>query len=170
MTLDELANREDDLMKSARAIGTVEEIIAHNDAEGLYESWQKILDGYINLFEDDAVCDEALRRALFLVWFSYSQPAMVTGLGELSKISEKIVLEEIEAKIAANTLDRATQSMLLTYGAGLPFENHPDLYRLNLYLMKKLWPRPEDCRLGPLENRGAMGQYWKTRQQNAVDK
>lgn len=162
-TLKDLATREEQLIAALPDGGLFEERLPVIKAARLFEQWQAVFSGYVNLIDDPVLGDEALRRALFLTWYSWNEPHALTGIGDLALENQRLVLEAVDKRLASGQLDSESQSMLRGYGPGLPFDIFPEFTALNQFLADLKGPYSPDAPLGPLSGRGAMGDYWLSR-------
>jgi len=163
MMLEELASWEERLMAALPAHGYFEERIPQVVAARLPEQWQQVAEGYAALLDDPVQGVEALRRVVFLVWYSWNEPWPLTGIRELSADVQRRVLERLDEQLASGQPDAELRSMLRGYGPGLPFDQHPQLAALNGFLASVQGPYSPDTPLGPLQARGALGAYWLSR-------
>ena len=163
MTLEELASWEERLMAAIPAHGYFEERMPQVVAARLPEQWQEIVECYAALLDDPVQGMEALRRAVFLVWYSWNEPWPLTGIRELPAEVQFRVLERLEQQLASGQPDAELRSMLRGYGPGLPFDQHPELVALNGFLASIQGPYSPDRPLGRLQARGALGAFWLSR-------
>jgi hypothetical protein len=163
MTLQELAVWEKRLIAALPAHGHFEDLIPQVEAARLPEQWQQVVEGYASLLDDPEQGLEALRRAIFLVWYSYNEPWPLTGIRDLSAEVERLVLQRLDQHLASGQSDAELCSMLRGYGPGLPFDLHPQLVALNRFLTGIQGPYSPNAPLGSLQARGAMGEYWLSR-------
>jgi hypothetical protein len=161
--LEELASWEDRLMALIPARGFFEERIPQVVAARLPEQWQQVVEAYVALLDDPIQGVEALRRAVFLVWYSWNEPWPLTGIRELSDDVQHRVLERLDQQLASSQPDAELRSMLRGYGPGTPFDLHPQLAALNGFLASIHGPYSPDTPLRPLQSRGALGAYWLSR-------
>ena len=163
MTLEELARREECLMAAIPAHGHFEDRMPQVVAARLTEQWQEIVESYAALLDDPVQGVEALRRAVFLVWYSWNEPSPLSGIGEFPAGVQLRILERLDQHLASDQPDTELRSMLRGYGPGLPFDQHPQLAGLNRFFANIRGPCSPDTPLGPLQARGALGAYWMSR-------
>ena len=163
MTLEELASWEERLMAALPAHGHFEQRIPQIEAARLPEQWQQVVEGYAARLDDPVQGVEALRRAVFLVWYSWNEPWPLTGIREISDEVQRLVLERLDQQLASGRPDPELRSMLRGYGPGLPFDLHPHLAASNRFLASIQGPSSPDAPLGPLQARGVLGDYWLSR-------
>lgn len=161
--LNDLAARESRLVATLPKNGYLEERLRVIEAAGLFEQWQDVFTSYVELIEDPVLGHEALRRALFLMWFSWNEPPAITGIGDLAPDSQRLVLGAVEKRLASSELDSESRSMLRGYGPGLPFDQFPEYTALSQFLADLEGPCSPDAPLGPMVGRGVMGDYWLSR-------
>jgi len=162
-TLEDLAAWEERLMAAIPEHGFFEERIPAVLEARLPEQWQEIVEGYAALIDDPVQGVEALRRAVFLVWYCFNEPMALTGIGELPADVRQQVLARVDRQLASGQRDEELQTMLRGYGPGLPFDLHPQFRALNAYLAVPAGRQGPDASLGPLAGRGALGKYWNSR-------
>lgn len=161
LSMKELALAEQSLIEAATIEGSIEERMAHNKSIGAFDSWGEILGNYIAYLESPTDADEALKRALFLIWYAFTKPAMLTGLGEFGLDKEAVILQDLERRFSSNALDCELQTMLKHYGFTQPFSNHLENIRLNFHLVSAGWYCADKVHLGEMDLRGYMGEYWQ---------
>jgi len=157
--LNELNNREDELFKaiielyktdkSKSSIGLTQ--------NGIFEEYSKVHFKYTKLTSKSI---EALKRALFIQWYCYTEPQYLTGIGNLKRENENETLLNLKKVLDTNKADKELLWMLnyyLTLDENL-FDIYVDVFDYKLYLN-------EDENL-PLKfeskNRGQMGEYWNS--------
>ena len=163
MTLDEIAAKEDLLLSWIPAQGYFEERGPQVEAAGLPERWQEVFASYMELVGDDEAGREALARAVFIAWYSYNEPWQLTGIRDLPLTQVAEVLKELDSRMASGSCHRELLSMLRGYGPGLPFDLYPELDSLNSFLASIEGSYSPDTPLRPMEGRGALGDYWLSR-------
>jgi hypothetical protein len=81
MTLDEITALECEWLKKMPAHGFFEERDTLFQKTGVYEAWRRIFREYVMLAKTGD--QEALKRAVFLYWYSFSEPRELNGLAAL---------------------------------------------------------------------------------------
>lgn len=154
------------LASIAGARGTFEERDAQIERSGFYGEYPDVLSAYLALLDDPAARLEAMKRALFIVWFGGVEPACVCGIRELPVRAVRATFIELDVLVRTGGGDAELRWMLAwyvelapwlfeAYGAGPALGSFlgdapPDLWRAS--------PPP----LAALMNRGQMGQYWRS--------
>lgn len=154
MTVDELAKIENELYSS------VLDILDKNDPEKLeaiYNSYKNLHRHYSELAKEN---DEALKRGLFIQWYAYTGDE--SGIGDIDKIAEENIIDQIEYKIKKNEMDTELNWML-NYYANWPFvfekfKSHPALieFILNRKDTELIFNKVD------MSKRGQMGEYWNS--------
>jgi hypothetical protein len=160
--LDRLHEREAALMAALPGDGYFEHRAPLIEQERLPEKWIQVLREYVELLDDPAVRMEALRRAVFLVWYGWNEPWPLTGMRDRSTELEWRVLEALETEMRSAVPDPELRSMLGGYGEGLPFDQHPE-WGATLASVAGSPGLDPGVPLLNLKSRGSMGAYWLSR-------
>ena len=163
MTLDEIAAQESHLLSLIPPHGYFEERAPQVEAAGLPERWQEVFASYLELVGHDPDGLEALTRAVFIAWYSYNEPWQLTGIRDLPPAQVVRVLKDLDSRMDSGSCDSELLSMLRGYGPGLPFDLYPELNSLNSFLNSIEGTYSPDTPLRPMEDRGALGTYWLSR-------
>lgn len=119
LSLDALANWETAVLASIRgATGTVDEKDAQITRSGMYAEYPAILGAYVELIDvsgDPRIEIEALKRAVFLVWYSFTQLPVDSGITELAESSVRHVFDLLESELRAHRIDDEMRWMLTWY-------------------------------------------------------
>jgi hypothetical protein len=158
--LESLARQELELLSQLPTHGHFEGLQPIIEAAGLPAKWSSIIDEYARFLSDRAFGTEALRRAVFLVWYRWNEPWQLTGIRDAEPKTELSILRALEAELRSSNPDLELQSMLSGYGPGLPFDQHPEFTAIQTCLAAATGRCYPDVRLPSLETRGAMGRYW----------
>ena len=154
----------------ARITGYVEERVPQLAGTGAETEYRAIFTAYADLLADPAQAPEALRRAAFLAWYAYAEPAWLSGVGELPAAAERRVMVALEATLAAPAPDPELVAMLRHYAGvvPLPFELHRDLPHLQ-WLLAAAPDHEQSHRWRPsvAAGRGQMGDYWASLRRDA---
>jgi len=161
--LEALDAREAALRAQIPRYGYFEERQPQVEAAGLPAQWSQIIDEYAELLRDPVCGIEALRRAVFLVWYSYNEPWQLTGIRNVNPSSELEVLLRLEDELRSSEPDLELRSMLNAYGPSLPFDLHPELKATATFLKSTTGTCYAHVPLPTLETRGEMGAYWLSR-------
>jgi hypothetical protein len=134
-----------------------------SDQADVYDAWREIFRQYAALSGEDI---EALKRAIYLCWTEWSQNPLLSGIDDLDPQAVRTVLETANERANADMLDAELRWMLPYYYLVEPsyldrFENLEDLKRVS---RKDCLRYRQECQLCSFENRGHMGQYWRSKQ------
>lgn len=148
----------------ARTQGDPDERDRALERAGVYAEYPAILSGYLDLLDDEESALEALKRAVFIVWYSGIQPAMESGIGDLPELTVRATLDELEAACRRHACDEELQAMLAWYHRQ---GEHALLRVPGLSAVEELIdgadPRPwERISRGAsrMSERGLLGRYW----------
>ena len=163
MMIDEIAAQEYLLLSQIPPHGYFEERGPQVEAAELPDRWQEVFASYVALVGQGTVGREALARAVFIAWYSYNEPWQLTGIRNLPPAQVAWVLKELDSRMASDSCHSELLSMLRGYGPGLPFDLYPELDSLNSFLNSIEGSYSPDSPLRPMEGRGALGNYWLSR-------
>jgi hypothetical protein len=172
ITLDDLTGWEERLVRQLDGRGgPLDERDGWWARTGLYADYAAIFSGYVDLVEAGRTPEEqleALKRAVFLVWYEGAAPAPLSGLTELPDSRVRQALSLLEQRCIHHGLDPELGWMLAWYWsvadqallrvAGLACleeqlrQEPPDWDRW------RRTPMPADA----FARRGRMGQYWES--------
>ncbi len=167
MTLDEITALEYEWMARNPEHGGFEQRHALFQKIGMYEAWQRIFREYVVLARQGDL--EALKRALFLYWYSWSEPNELSGILGLDQDLVKQVLRTVDDMAGENELDGELEWMLPYYYAvySLYFD-HRGLPRRKFRHLRKasqgdhsFWHRISTDP-SSFERHGQLGEYWKS--------
>lgn len=164
MTLDEITALEYEWLQKHPDRGLMEELHALLQKTGAYETWRRIFQEYVTLARTGD--REALRRAIFLHWYSLAEPQELSGIPLLDKDLAREVLGLVDAMLHQGGDDAELRWMLpFYYSVADIYIDHfwpdqlEDLRRASKE-NKDLWQTL--CLKSAFENRGQMGKYWKS--------
>ena len=148
----------------AQVSGTLEERDRALERAGLYAEYPAILSGYRALLDDESSSAEALKRAVFLVWYSGVQPPVVSGIAELPEIEARAALDALDAVCRAERADEELRWMLAWYHevADYALLRVPGLLAVQAVIDESdssAWQRAALDR-EQMEGRGLLGRYW----------
>jgi hypothetical protein len=126
-SLDALAGWEAAVTASLRgATGTIEERDRQITLSGLYAEYPAILRSYLDLVDDERSGLEALKRAVFIVWFGAIEPSPFSGISELPARYVRETMDALESRLRDDALDDELAAMLAWYQGVMPavFELH----------------------------------------------
>ncbi|HEX4684759.1 MAG TPA: hypothetical protein VH277_18720 [Gemmatimonadaceae bacterium] len=155
------------LASIAGAAGTIDERDAQITRSGMYAEYPAIFGSYLELArdsQDQATALEALKRAVFLAWRSFSALPVETGLAELPETEVRELMEVLETAIKTGAVDEELRLMLAWYRDvfGYVFDHFGPVRSLDPFIMEV---SATDVRgRGPLvirrADRGQLGLYW----------
>ncbi|MGI8843528.1 MAG: hypothetical protein ACR2HZ_07510 [Gemmatimonadaceae bacterium] len=148
----------------AQVSGTLEERDRALERAGLYAEYPAILSGYLALLDDESSAAEALKRAVFLVWYSGVEPPVVSGIAELPEIEARAALDALDAVCRADQADEELRWMLAWYHevADYALLRVPGLLAVQAVIDEgdsRAWQRAALDR-ERMEGRGLLGSYW----------
>jgi hypothetical protein len=166
LTLSSIAGWERAIAASVRgATGTIAERDQQLERSGLYGEYPAILNAYIDLFNEPSSSLEALKRALFIVWYAAVEVPTISGIAELPDRSVRTVIEELGARLRSGDADEELHWMLAWYhahGAHL-FEMYvaePSVERAAREAGPDSWRHARPTQAS-LRERGQLGDYWR---------
>lgn len=168
-TIPELTLEEDRLCSIVMSVtGTIEEMSDQLANVGVYDAYSCVHVAYTKLAVDGDI--ESLKRAIFLQWYSQSEPACFTGLGRIKEKEELYVLKLLNDLAVTDGFDEEMRWMLLHYYAITDFyfnseRNiwHRSTRSLNHWLRNnKLYDTfpDEQVKRPSLAGPGQMSEYW----------
>ena len=167
LSLSAIAHWESAVLASIRgAQGTPDERDAQITRSGMYAEYPAIIAAYFELFElagDSAVRLEALKRAVFLVWYSFLVPSVDSGISELSETLVRDMMRGLDQYLAAGNGDDELRYMLAWYRDTFeyPFEYFGSVRELDPFIRDIAGadaPRIVARQARP--DRGQLGTYW----------
>ncbi|MBN1358991.1 MAG: hypothetical protein JW993_00285 [Sedimentisphaerales bacterium] len=168
MTLDEVAALEREWLDRQPHGGSLERMHVLNQEMGVYEAGQAVFVEYVLLARRGDI--EALKRALFMYWYSWSEPNELSGLFGLAQDLAAVVLGIVDDMARRGELDIELKWMLPYYYMIYPLyldhlwhDKFPNLWKAS-QTNKKLWQRRG--LESSFDNRGQMGEYWRSIQEN----
>lgn len=159
--IHQLTQKEVALLKRMMRNGFFEELEVFNEEFNVYAEWAEIFIEYANLALAGNM--EALKRAVFFIWYNIVEPFELSGIKYIDKNVAAKILIKLNALIEENKIDFEFKWMLSYYYSLF------DYYLLGytgidslIHFCKKndyLWKGKKDISL--FENRGQLGNYWK---------
>jgi hypothetical protein len=144
------------------ATGTIEQRDAQITRSGMYAEYPAIIRGYIELeSEDEAVRLESLKRALFLVWYSFTVASTESGISELAESVVREVMSWLERHVGHG--DDELRMMVAWYRDtfGYPFDFFGPVRGLDAWISDT---SSSDARAvlarSSWRDRGQLGLYW----------
>ncbi len=107
---------------------------------------------------------EALKRGLFLLWYSTLEPIWLTGIGELDKKSEERIIKILDGRLKSESADYELDWMLNYYSHwDYIFERFSCFQNFQEKLKSEYKTKlPEELDRKAMEQRGQMGIYWNS--------
>ena len=136
------------------------------ERSGLYAEYPAILSAYLALLDDEESALEALKRAVFLVWFSAIELPMTSGIAELPESRVRATLDAIEAACREGRIDDELRWMLAWYHdvGDTALLRVPGLLAVEEAVAgvdPYAW-RSAPRSLDVMQDRGLLGRYWLT--------
>jgi len=154
MTLEEITALEYEWM-AKHPYGRMKDLHAACEQMGIYDAWRNIFEQYVILARQGDL--EALKRALFLYWYSCSEPNELTGILMLDEGLIIEVLTMVNELAQKGELDTELEWMLPYYYSITDW--YIDRFK-GFDELKKISKEPElDT---SFDNRGQLGNYWKS--------
>jgi hypothetical protein len=169
LSLAALANWEAAVLASIHgATGTPEERDAQITRSGMYAEYPAIFNTYLELVtlgDDPAAVLEALKRAVFLAWYSFKEPSFDSGIAELPESAVRDLMDALDRAIAGGRTDGELQWMLAWYADqfGYVFEHFGPVRRLEGFIdgLSARDAYGHRGEAGQFVGRGQLGAYWK---------
>jgi hypothetical protein len=162
--IEELAKEESRLLDQVRAAdGLMEEKHAVLRESGIYAAYSKVHQGYAALIDDPLSGREALKRALFIQWYSVSEPSCFTGIRDLDSEAEAKVFHKLDELAERTQLDDELHYMLSWYYriSDWYFDARSDVPNLIGWLDDSHHDLPS-YQKRDFDDRGQMGDYWRS--------
>ncbi|WP_149243460.1 hypothetical protein [Dyadobacter sp. 32] len=161
MTVKELGQKELELYSSVISItGTMEEKTEQIIILGYSEQYRKIHSEYAKLNKSDL---EALKRGLFLIWYSRTEPSCYTGIADLVPEAEHAIIKTLDRRINMNVTDYELDWMLSYYSnIEFSFEQFRDYKSFYRKLTTEKTEMPNSIDKEEMKTRGQMGIYWSS--------
>jgi hypothetical protein len=167
LSLSSLAGWEDAVLASIRgASGTPEERDRQIERSGLYGEYPAIVRAYMELYADPASAPEAVKRAVFLVWWGAMAPPSATGIAALPDGTSRAVIEDLDGRVRRGETDAELGWMLARYAAEARFVfelygGTPQLLRFADSSAADAW-RSAGITAASMAQRGQLERYWTT--------
>jgi len=165
MLIEEITIKENNLLNRVPQYkGDMNLVIEKMQGDKIFKRYSEIHKYYVELANNEKNI-EALKRAIFIQWYSLSEPSCFTGIRDLSEEAENLSLKILEKLISENKIDNEFNSMLFHYKevndiAFIKFKNHQILKD---YLMNIPQHNPnETLSKFSFNNRGQLGNYWNS--------
>jgi hypothetical protein len=140
--------------------GTIEEKNEQIKNMGIFDQYKEIHSEYAKLNKSDL---EALKRGLFLIWYSRTEPSCYTGIADLDPDAEKAIIQTLNRRINKNVTDYELDWMLSYYSSfEFVFEQFRDYKSFYTKLTYKKVKMPNSIDREEMTTRGQMGIYWNS--------
>ena len=164
--LYKISIREEACLNSLITIeGTIEEKNLKIEKSNIPEKYNQIFKQYSELA---AFNIEALKRAVFFLWYSRVEPFFITGMNfENEKKSVNNVIKLLDKMIIENKLDREFKTMLNHYSNWdflfADLSNYGNFYN---YIEQNKNAEITLENINEMKDRGELGNYWKSLKKN----
>lgn len=166
LNLDSLANWESAVLASIRgATGSIEQRDAQITRSGMYAEYPAIVSAYAELTTSDKppVRLEALKRAVFLVWYSFNAVSVDSGISELAESTVREIMGTLDSLLTHGEGDDELRAMLAWYrdSLGYPFEYYGPVRALDPFIRDvTIDDARTKLRQSHFACRGQLGVYW----------
>jgi hypothetical protein len=160
ISLAELTSRENILMESLGNPG----FRSNEYFERSFEEYSSIHRAYVELFvQNDDI--EALKRAVFIQWYSTMEPQFLSGIKQIDEQSANTAMDEVRRLVITEIIDEEFLWMLVCYyQISNRFLYPPERYYEVIRKIDSLPPwKAETGYKFVFTNRGQMGRYWQSR-------
>lgn len=139
--------------------GTMEERSAQLRDKGVFDAYKQIHSFYADKADEDLEC---LKRALFIQWYSMTEPSGFTGISGLDISSEKKVAEQLDQLIEHARIDNELSWMLKYYSSwSYVFKRFEEYHNLRDWVKNDRGADlPDRIDNDAMSTRGLMGKYW----------
>ncbi len=130
--------------------------------QGVFAQYAQVHSQYAGLIDHATEGIEALKRALFIQWFTVAEPACFTGIFDVAQEARDKVFKQIDGMIRRQELDDELGFMLDWYYNITPwyFDAQSECHNWQRYLATThAAPQYENSQF---DNRGQMGRYWQS--------
>lgn len=160
--IEELGNKELELYSKVCSLhGTIEEKKEQLLKLGVFDEYKKIHKQYAELSFENL---EALKRGLFLIWYSSTEPSIYTGINDLDKNAGEEIIKVLKKLIDENNTDDELDWMLNYYRnwefAFAHFQNYKEVQ--NIFKNQFKVELPVEIDKEKMKQRGQMGIYWNS--------
>lgn len=171
--LQSLSDQENGLLKIVHSVeGSMEDMEQELKKAGVFATYSLIHSEYLNLVGDNSSLEiktEALKRGIFLNWYSVTEPICFTGLGDLNTKSVIGFYQLLENTLSNGILDDEFLWMLAYYSNWdyAILEMATDKMQKLASFVKSAArksddPLPNNLSIHHMEDRGLMGDYWRS--------
>ena len=154
-TLKKLNDRELDLFDATLKLYHTQKSKNDLSLNLIFDKYSEIHQTYAELSKYNL---EALKRGLFIQWYCYTEPQYLTGIGNLKRENENMILKNLEKIIDNKKADTELLWMTTYY-----INNDEELFKLyhDVFDFKKYLNLGENLpKIFTNSQRGQMGKYW----------
>lgn len=161
MIIEDLTKEETELyLKVCSLNGTIEEVNEKIAELGISNAYKCIHHQYAELSTENI---EALKRGLFINWFSMTEPTFLTGIDKLDENAQEKIIKEINERIKNVTIDFELNWMLNYYKSwNYAFGNFSKYEHFYAKMMSNDEIEIPKIDKQKMQNRGQMGVYWNS--------
>lgn len=162
MNIESITSQENNLLNLIHQYkGKMAAMTDEMQKDGIFQRYAIIHKAYVQTAINENNV-EALKRAIFIQWYSLSEPSCFSGIYELDENGEKQALDMLEKLVEEDKVDSEFESMLFHYNAVCDIT-----FLKNIKLKQSLDRISEQDSIQKLskysfENRGQMGEYWRS--------
>jgi hypothetical protein len=171
--LDTLSEQEKKLHgKAVNAIGTMEQKEYQIRKMGVFDNYKRLHQEYLTLFDqtnEPIVRLEALKRLVFINWYSLVEPACLTGINELDEQTVNASFQRLNSYLIQGKLDYEFDYMLSYYSCwdwAILMYAEPELPELTAFVKSVDATTTifhfKQHQSALMSNRGQMGIYWQS--------
>ncbi|GAB1267030.1 hypothetical protein NBRC116493_02830 [Aurantivibrio infirmus] len=164
MNIDALTKMEEDLLAKMPQGGHFNDREKFLDENGIYKKWQKIFEHYSQLALEGNI--EALKRAVFFLWYQTCEPAPLSGLKDLNVQAVASTLEHLNKLITSEQIDSELAYMLPYYYQIAEWYIPKEVEADAILSASQISSGENSAGLNKSNfvNRGQLGQYWQSLQ------
>jgi hypothetical protein len=162
MTLQELANKEDELNNKVIDLYRQPQSDHTEDTlQDIFLEYRKIHEAYAELSLTNI---EALKRGLFIQWYALAEPNYLTGIADLDENAENKVVQALNERIEASNADNELIWMINYYAHwDWIFERLASFNGFNNTIVNEQNNHlPDKIDRDEMAQRGQMGKYWNS--------
>lgn len=155
--LNELAEKERQIGLTVAALaGTPEDRLRRLEEQEVFAQYNEIFSVYARHSSHNT---EALKRALFLLWFACMEHPACSGVQQVANTVQQEVLHQLGERLRKNKADYELRWMLSHY-ASQPCSDDPDKFAAVFEVLKPPVALPASVDEEGMKKRGLMGVFW----------
>ena len=161
MKLQQLSDLELELYNQVISVsGTMEEKEIIISKMGIFDEYKKLHKEYANISSENL---EAIKRGLFIQWYSVTEPSCFTGINCLDDNSEEQIIKSIDKLLEVNGNDMELDWMIRHYRVwDYAFERFKRYKKFYNEINNPISVEMVDFDKKEMHNRGQMGIYWSS--------